>query len=346
MNADLRTNSIVVTAPAESMDFVATLIKRLDRPSATVAEIKVFKLKNADATSVQTLLERLFGIQRTGQQGAQGGQGGQAGGGQGVPGLLMADSEDSSSMLIPLRFSVDARTNSVIAIGGGGALTVVEAVVLQLDATDLPQRQNEVYRLKMNSAAAVATAISQFLQTQQQALTAQTDILSPFEQIEREVIVVAEPNSNSLLISATPRYFKDIKDLIIKLDRTPQQVLIQGLIVEVALTSTDEFGMELGLQDSILFSRSPLTAAPIFNTTTITPVGQPQVTTNTILSQQNVPGYNFTSTSSRVAARGTTHPAASIQLRRISATNWQPGFNTRTDEQHAWDIRTAVAGGL
>jgi type II secretion system protein D len=289
MTADLRTNSIVVTAPLESMDFVAMLIKRLDKPSAMTAEIKVFKLKNADATSVQTLLERLFGIQRTGQQGGQGGQ--QAGVGQ-VPGLLMADSEDSSSMLIPLRFSVDARTNSVIAIGGGGALTVVEAVVLQLDATDIPQRQNEVYRLKMNTAAAVATAISQFLQTQLQALQAQDSIISPFEQIEREVIVVPEPVSNSLLISATPRYFKDIKELIIKLDRTPQQVLIQALIVEVQLTNTDEFGMELGLQDSVLFRRSGIPAPVTVSTVSQNATGA-QLQTQNIISESANPGYLF-----------------------------------------------------
>ena len=290
MTADLRTNSIVVTASPESMEFVAALIKRLDKPSAMTAEIKVFKLKNADATSVQALLERLFGIQRAGQQGAQGGQ---QGGGQGqLPGLLMADSEDSSSMLIPLRFSVDARTNSVIAIGGGGALTVVEAVVLQLDATDIPQRKNEIYRLKMNAAASVATAISQFLQTQQQALTAQPDLLSPFEQIEREVIVVAEPVSNSLLISATPRFFQDIKDLIIKLDRTPQQVLIQGLIVEVQLTNTDEFGMELGLQDSILFRRSSIPAPVTVSTVSQNATGA-QLQTQNIISESANPGYLF-----------------------------------------------------
>jgi type II secretion system protein D len=323
MTGDLRTNSIVVTASEDSMEFVAALIKRLDKPSANVAEIKVFPLKNADATSVQTLLERLFGIQRTGQQGAQGGQA--AGQGQ-VPGLLMADSEDSSSMLIPLRFSVDPRTNTVIAIGGGGALTVVEAIVLQLDATNIPQRKNEVYRLKMNTAQNVATAISQFLQTQQQALTAiQPETLSPFEQIEREVIVVPEAASNSVLISATPRYFEEIHKLIKELDRTPQQVLIQGLIVEVQLTSTDEFGMEFGIQDSILFKRSPLTAAPIFQTITNTSPNGVATSTQNILSQSAVPGYNFTSSGTGVQLGNNTNPG--INATTIGAQG-ATGFNT------------------
>src|SRR5260221_14712087 len=92
--------------------------------------------------------------------------------------------------------------------------------------------------------------------------------------MEREVIVVAEPVTNNLLISATPRYFKDIKDMILQLDKVPRQVIIQALIVEVTLDNTDEFGMELGGQNSILFQRSPLQSAPQFITsTTLTPAG-------------------------------------------------------------------------
>lgn len=292
MNPDFRTNSIIVTAPEASMQLVERLIKQFDRPPAAVAEIKIFKLKNSDATAMQNLLSTMFGIQRTGQQGGQQGGGG-AGAQPGVPGLLVADAEDSSSMLIPLRFSVDVRTNSITAVGGAAALNVVESVLLTLDESDIRQRQNEVYKLKNVPAATVATAISQFLQTQRQALTQIQDILSPFEQIEREVIVVPETVSNSLLISATPRYFSDIKNLILQLDQSPRQVVIQALFVEVALDNTDEWGMEVGGQDSILFKRSQLTTAPTFQTTTTQSPNGNSVQSQTILSESSSPGYLF-----------------------------------------------------
>ena len=41
-----------------------------------------------------------------------------------------------------------------------------------------------------------------------------------------------------------------------ELDRAPAQVVIQALLVEVQLDSVDEFGVELGFQDSVLFNRS------------------------------------------------------------------------------------------
>src|SRR5260221_6572562 len=109
--------------------------------------------------------------------------------------------------------------------------------------------------------------------------------------MEREVIVVAEPVTNNLLISATPQYFKDIKKMILQLDKVPRQVIIQALIVEVTLDNTDEFGMELGLQDSVLFRRSNIPAPVTVATTTLTPGGTVQ--SNTIISESATPGFNF-----------------------------------------------------
>ena len=45
----------------------------------------------------------------------------------------LANADDASSSLVPLKFSVDTRTNSVIAVGSEDAMTVVQAVLLRLD---------------------------------------------------------------------------------------------------------------------------------------------------------------------------------------------------------------------
>lgn len=286
ITADLRTNSLVVTAPQESMELLARLIERLDKPAAMVSEIKVFSLRNGDATATSQLLERLFSPQQTGQRGGQGA------GGQLAAGIQIAGAEDASSTLIPLRFTVDVRTNSIIVVGGAEALRVVEAIVLRLDESDIRQRQNQVYRLINSPAEDVAAAISEFLRTQLQVQQADPGLLSPFEQIEREVIVVPERVSNSLLISATPRFFKDVIELVTRLDRAPKQVVIQALLVEVALDNTDEFGMELGLQDSILFNRSLITQLVQVATTNTSPNGV-VTTNNNVVSQTSTPGYLF-----------------------------------------------------
>ena len=119
--------------------------------------------------------------------------------------------------------------------------------------------------------------------------------LSPYELLDREVIVVPEIVSNSLLISATPRYYEEMIGVVRRLDEAPAQVIIQVLIVEVLLENTDEFGVELGFQDSLLFDRS-LTNPDNFITVTETdsvPATGIAVTTQRIVSQELLPGFNF-----------------------------------------------------
>jgi type II secretory pathway component GspD/PulD (secretin) len=56
--------------------------------------------------------------------------------------------------------------------------------------------------------------------------------------------VVAESQSNTLLLSANPRYFEQIKALIEELDKPQQQVLIQVLLAEVTLDQGRDLGLE------------------------------------------------------------------------------------------------------
>jgi type II secretory pathway component GspD/PulD (secretin) len=114
--------------------------------------------------------------------------------------------------------------------------------------------------------------------------------------LEKEVVVVPEPVSNKLVLSATPRYFEEIEALIEKLDEQPPQVMIQVLIAEVTLGNAEEFGVELGLQDSVLFDRSLLG-----DLTTLTQTAQQAVagggvvtaTEQVIVGATNLPGFNF-----------------------------------------------------
>ncbi|MEK6233074.1 MAG: hypothetical protein N2C14_00020, partial [Planctomycetales bacterium] len=283
ITADPRANAIIVSAPSESLELIDALIRELDRIPAAQAQMKVFTIVNGDASQLTDMLEELFSGQIN--QGGQGGAGGQQTG--------FVDGETS---LIPLRFSVDPRTNSIIASGSTTDLLVVEAILLRLDKDDVRQRETTVYRLKNSPASDVAAAVNEFLNTERQVQQVQPGLLSPFEQLEREVVVVPEIVSNSLIVSATPRYFEEIRDIVEKLDARPPMVMIQILIAEVALNNTDEFGVELGIQDSILFDRSLLG-----DLTTVTRTIQDQgpggavtnLTEDVVLGATNTPGFGF-----------------------------------------------------
>ncbi|QDU08310.1 secretin N-terminal domain-containing protein [Gimesia aquarii] len=276
--ADPRANTLVVTAPKDSLELVEALINQFDQRVSTVAELKVFTLKNADADLMVTLLQSTFSVENQ----------------QTDLGIQIAGIDDTNSNLVPLKFTVDRRTNSVVAQGGADALQIVEAILLKLDGADSRKRETTVIQLKNTPVADVAVAINEFLDTQRSLIAQDPDLISSFELLEREIIVVPEPINNNLIISATPRYFAEISNLVKELDKEAPQVIIQALIVEVELDNDDEFGVELGIQDSLLFNRSI-----IDNILTVqqTVTGQNNVTqTNqTIVSQEATPGFLFNS---------------------------------------------------
>jgi type II secretory pathway component GspD/PulD (secretin) len=62
--------------------------------------------------------------------------------------------------------------------------------------------------------------------------------------LEHEVAIVPEQVSNTLLLSASPRYFDQIHEIIEELDQPQSQVLIQVMLAEVTLDSTRDLGFE------------------------------------------------------------------------------------------------------
>ena len=282
ITADTRANAIVVSAPAGCMQLLEALIHQLDTLPAAEAQIKVFTIVNSDAANLKDMLQTLFAGQAStaGQSGTR-------------PASAPSGAEGS---LVALRFAVDARTNSIIASGSASELSVVEAILMRLDDSEVRQRKNFVFRLKNSYAKDVAQAVDQFLTKQRQMQREQSPgMTSAFEQIEREVVVVPEIGSNSLILSATPRFFEEVKALVEQLDIRPPMVMIQVLIARVDLDNTDEFGIELGLQDGLLFDRSLLSGIQTISTTT-QDAGLQQVTTQRIVAANNTPGYNFNST--------------------------------------------------
>ncbi len=249
---DARSNSLIVTAPEASMGLLEALVAELDQTPGAVSEIKVFSLKNADAQQSVDLLTTLF--ENTNQEDQLG--------------VQLAGTEGSSSSLIPLRFSPDIRTNTVLAIGSAEALSVVEAVLLRLDSDDTRQRSTSVIPLRNAPAEQVSVTLLDFLEQQQALQDSSADLLSNIERLRQEVLIAPDINSNSLIVSASPQYFNQIVQIIEQLDAQPPEVVIQALLVEVTLDATDEFGIELGFQDPLLLDRS-LSTTTAGGTTTI-----------------------------------------------------------------------------
>lgn len=282
VNADPRSNSLILSAPEASIPLLKALIAELDKSPAAVAEIKVFALRNSDAEQTVELLTTLFEDQNQEDQ----------------LGIQIAGAADAATSLIPVKFSADLRTNTILAVGSIEALSVVEAILLRLDSTERRQRDTTVIPMRNVQASVVADALDAFLEQQADLQESAEGLVSNIERLRQEVLVTADDNSNSLIVSATPEYYSQITGIISELDATPPQVIIQALLVEVQLDNTDEFGVELGFQDPTLFSRSILqTAADLVTTNRVTQNNAGNQVQETIVESRNpTPGFNFNNT--------------------------------------------------
>lgn len=247
---DSRMNSLIVSGPVDYMGLLEQIIERLDQSSPQLAKIKVFALRNADARNTANLLMQLF---RMTPATAGAGPASQ----RSIQYTLVSNDDGAEEALATatlgtaeqnaLTVTVDLRTNSLLVGGTDHYVSLVSQIIDNLDGTEANERKTEVVRLKNSQALDVATALRTFLDQERQRVTttlgAQAEDTAQ-RMLEREVAVVAETNSNTLLISANPRYFKDMKELIDELDRPQPQVMIQVVLAEVTLDGTYDLGVE------------------------------------------------------------------------------------------------------
>ncbi|KAF0179089.1 MAG: type II and III secretion system protein [Limisphaerales bacterium] len=252
---DPRMNSLIVSGPVDYMGLLEQIITRLDASSPQEAKIKVFTLKNASARQMADILTQMFRMTATATTASQ----------RTIQYTLVrpGGTNDAASATLgtaeqaALTVTVDPRTNSLLVGGTDHYVTMVEQIIESLDSTTANDRRTEIVRLKNTQAGDVAGAVRSFLDQERQRVTQVlgADAVGTAQQmLEREVAVVGETNSNTLLLSASPRYFTQVQQLITELDKSQPQVMIQVVLAEVALTDGRDVGLEWNLTGGPVYS--------------------------------------------------------------------------------------------
>ena len=263
LTPDVRTNTVIVRAPRDSMQLLVDMISDLDESSTGSKSLRVFVLENADALAMRTILRDLFRLDE-GQdllvlkprdsQVAVAAGGALAAPGLGDPGLEGVGLGGTELTAVPdprqqLAITVDTRTNSLLVSGSPAYLDLVQEVVETLDTLEANERETLVYQLRNATAEEVARVLGDFVQEEQRTLIETLGVGqlgSAARMLEREVTIRGDVKSNSLLVSASPRYMKRVEEMIEALDVDPPQVLIQVLLAEVSLDGGVDWGIDFG----------------------------------------------------------------------------------------------------
>ncbi|MHC5028453.1 MAG: secretin N-terminal domain-containing protein, partial [Planctomycetota bacterium] len=212
LTPDVRTNTIIVSAPRDSMTMIERMIADLDSSSTGAQSIRIFKLVNADALDMRQILTELFSLERQGNLYVLKPREGAVDSEPPVGAIARIDenmSLGSELTAVPderqqLSITVDQRTNSLLVSGTPTYLDLVANVVEELDAQDANERNIFVYPLRNADAGEVATAIRTFVDAEQDTLIrtlGDNQIGSAAELLEREVTIVDDSKTNSVLVS-------------------------------------------------------------------------------------------------------------------------------------------------
>lgn len=253
LTPDIRTNSVVVVAPAPIVELIGAIVEDLDTDQRGDRAIRTFRLVNADADAMQRVLQSLFNLRRQGDTLVLVPTG--------IDAQAQPDEDDplgigaTTVTAVPdtrqeLAITIDARTNTLLVSGTQEYLDLVGKVVEDLDAIEANERDQLVVHLANAKADEVAEVLQGYFQGEASRLreTLQGDLApSLARQLENEVTVVGDQNSNKLLISASPRYMDAVRAIVEELDAAPPQVMIQVLLAEVTLDSSYNWGVDVNI---------------------------------------------------------------------------------------------------
>ena len=231
-------NLVGITGSPEQLARVNALLAVLDDDPFLNQGIRLYQLMNSPAAEVA---EEMTGV------------------------LKLIEGEQGSYQVLGLD-----RINSVLVIGPAArGFAEVDRWINILDAASQEQvEQLFVYKVKNLDAVAMAETLNNVYGEEDEdeaartareagALQPQVFQLAPVldaasaaaanDQVASaniSVSIVADENTNSLLVRATPREYRQLLTTISALDTVPLQVLINAVIGQVTLTEGNQFGID------------------------------------------------------------------------------------------------------
>lgn len=204
-SADERTNTVVVTGPVDILRVVERVVKEIDANPAAEQSVLIYNLKNAQAVNLESVLNNLFNSTTT-----------------------------SSTTRQTTNSTRNSVGNNSRAFGGGAGST--SSGNRGASGSSGPASSGTL-GLSRNNNSTFGSGFGSSPNISSNAQRAASDLAG-------DVSIIADPDTNSLLVRTAPKNFERVKQVISELDRPVAQVLIKVLIAEVTHKNDVDLGVE------------------------------------------------------------------------------------------------------
>jgi len=271
MTANESSNSLILTDTAANIRRIVQIVRALDTHMSTVAEVKVFQLQYARATDAARLISEVFEQEQpTAATPAFPFMRGRSFRTRGAGDDEAATGAGPSQKVTA---AADERTNTLVVSAPPDMLRVVEGVIKELDANPAEEQAVFVYYLKNARAKNLETVLNNLFGEMEDAASSTGAATSQRGQqpgqrggflnmlrqqmsdataqaasgLAGEVYVVADEDTNSLLVMTGSKNFERVEEILAELDRPVPQVVIKVLIAEVTHDKTLDLGVEFSV---------------------------------------------------------------------------------------------------
>ncbi len=207
-------NTLAITAPKSAMETALAFIEQVEN-STNNGKTAIIKLKHGNAKTLAAPIATML-KSRDEEMSKRGGI--------------------SISMVQP-----DDRTNSLLVFGDDETIETVREIIAEVDIPT-PKGKGDIHHVRLANGKAedIAEVLNTLLERQIASTNAEEekDIV-----LSKDVKVVPDKSTNSLVITARSDEFDALLEIIRKLDIERQQVFIEALIMEVNSEASAAFGV-------------------------------------------------------------------------------------------------------
>ena len=235
-SADQRTNTVVITGPTDTLKIIDTVLEQLDANPASEQTFFIYSLKNAQAVNLQGVLNNLFGGSGNSNSGSRSSTGNNTGN--------------------RAQFGSNSNSNSSFGGGGGGNFGGGGGGGRNAGGGTGGFGGGGGGNTGTGGGNSRANNTGGNNGNRGGQLGGSTG--GGTSDLTGQVYVVADQDTNSLLVATATKYQEHVKEVIATLDRPVAQVLIKVLIAEVTHDNSEDLGVDF----SILNRRGTAAGSP------------------------------------------------------------------------------------
>lgn len=220
-SADTRTNTIVVTGPTDTLKVIDTMLDQLDANPAADQTFFIYPVRNGQAVDIQATLNSLFGNSSSSS-------------GSSSNNSNSRSTSSNSGFGTGSSFGTSSGSGSR---GGSGSSGGNSGFGSSGNSGFGSNGSSGTSRTGTFGGGGGGGAFSS--QT--------SGPLTATSELKGQVYVVADTDTNSLLVATATKYEKQVRDILKELDRPVPQVLIKVLIAEVSHDNADDVGLDFSV---------------------------------------------------------------------------------------------------